>query len=241
MRVRSGEMSFLEHLEELRWRLIKSTLAVIAGAIPCGIYWKEIFDLVMVYPLRLASPRPKLIYTNPAETVVLSIKLALACGVIAASPVIFYQIWKFVSPGLYKSEKRVVLPIVVASTCFFVIGILFSYLTFPYVMRFLTLYASDRLDPFFKAGDYFGFLLKITLSFGIVFELPVISYVLSRMGIITAKFLIRNLKYAMILIFIIAAVLTPPDILSQLMMAVPLLVLYCISIIVAAFAYRSRK
>ena len=241
MKEARGEMTFLSHLEELRWRIIKSTLAVIVFAVPSGIFWKNIFDIVMVYPLRLVNPRPKLIYTSPAESVMLSIKIAISCGVILAAPVVFFQIWRFVSPGLYGKEKKAVLPLVFASTIFFITGIVFSYLTFPFVMRFLTLYASDRLDPFFKAGDYFGFLLKISLSFGLVFELPVISFVLARMGILTAKFLVRNIRYALIVIFIVAAVLTPPDILSQMMMAVPLLVLYAVSILVAALAGKKAE
>lgn len=237
----SGEMPFLLHLEELRWRVIKIFLSVVFCAVPCWIFWERIFDLIMIYPLRLASPKPKLIYTTPAETVVLSIKIAFACGIIIAAPLIFYQIWKFVSPGLYKKEKRAIIPVVVASTLFFIIGILFSYITFPYVMRFLTMYAAERLDPMFKAGDYFGFLLKISFSFGVVFELPVISFVLSRMGILSAKFLIRHFRYAIVIIFIVAAVLTPPDVLSQLLMALPLLVLYLISILVAAFCGRRKE
>jgi sec-independent protein translocase protein TatC len=236
-----GEMPFLAHLEELRWRVIKIALSVLVLAIPGWIYWEKIFELVMLYPLRFSSPTPKLIYTTPAESVVLSLKIALATGTIVATPVIFFQIWRFVSPALYGKEKKVVLPVVLASTILFIVGIMFSYLTFPYVMRFLTMYAAEKLDPFFKAGDYFSFLLKISFSFGIIFELPVVSFVLARMGILSAKFLLRNFRYAIVLIFIVAAVLTPPDVLSQLFMALPLLVLYLISVAVAGVAGRRGK
>ncbi|HON10264.1 MAG TPA: twin-arginine translocase subunit TatC [Chitinispirillaceae bacterium] len=235
------EMPFLAHLEELRWRVIKIALSVLVFAIPGWIYWEKIFELVMLYPLRLSSPTPKLIYTTPAESVVLSLKIALATGVIAAAPVIFFQIWHFVSPGLYGKEKKVVLPVVLASTILFIMGIMFSYLTFPYVMRFLTMYAAEKLNPFFKAGDYFSFLLKISFSFGVIFELPVVSFVLARMGILSAKFLLRNFRYAIVLIFIVAAVLTPPDVLSQTFMALPLMVLYLISVAVAGVAGRRSK
>jgi sec-independent protein translocase protein TatC len=234
-------MPFLAHLEELRWRVIKIALSVLVFAIPGWIYWEKIFELVMLYPLRLSSPTPKLIYTTPAESVVLSLKIALATGVIAAAPVIFFQIWHFVSPGLYGKEKKVVLPVVLASTILFIMGIMFSYLTFPYVMRFLTMYAAEKLNPFFKAGDYFSFLLKISFSFGVIFELPVVSFVLARMGILSAKFLLRNFRYAIVLIFIVAAVLTPPDVLSQTFMALPLMVLYLISVAVAGVAGRRSK
>lgn len=234
-------MSFLEHLEELRWCVIKCALAVVAGAIPAALYWQKIFDVVMVYPLRMTNPHPKLIYTNPSESVILSFKIALAGGFIAASPVVFYQLWRFISPGLYKKEKQTILPVVFASTFFFIGGITFSYVTLPIVLNFLTSFAGSRLDPMFKVGEYFGFLLKISLSFGLVFELPVISFVLARMGILTPRFLLKNFRYAVVLIFILAAILTPPDVVSQLMLAGPLLLLYGTSIIVAAVAAKKVK
>jgi sec-independent protein translocase protein TatC len=192
----------------------------------------------MIYPLRQTSPRPKLIYTHPSESIILSLKIAFAGGLIAASPVVFYQLWRFISPGLYRNEKRVILPAVFASTVFFIGGISFSYYTFPIVLKFLTAFAGTRLDPMFKVGEYFGFLLKISISFGIVFELPVISFVLARMGILTPGFLLKNFRYAIVVIFLMAAILTPPDIISQLMLAGPLLLLYGVSIAVAAVASR---
>ncbi|MCX7726041.1 MAG: twin-arginine translocase subunit TatC [Chitinispirillaceae bacterium] len=230
------EMSFLEHLEELRWRFIKAAVSVIICAIPAGIFWKKILDFVMIYPLHMASPRPKLIYTNPSESVILSIKIAIAGGLIIASPIVFYQIWKFISPGLYPKEKKVILPAVFASTFFFILGIIFAYLCFPFLMRFLTSFAGNSLDPMFKIDEYFGFLLKISLSFGLVFELPVISFILARLGLITSNFLVDKFRYAIVLIFIVAAILTPPDAFSQIMLAIPLLFLYGISIIVAKVA-----
>ncbi|MBN1308578.1 MAG: twin-arginine translocase subunit TatC [Chitinispirillaceae bacterium] len=235
-----GEMSFLDHLEELRWRLIKAAIAVVVCAIPSGVFWKRILDFVMIYPLRYASPRPKLIYTNPSESVMLSFKIAFAGGLIAASPVVFYQLWQFISPGLYRKEKRIILPAVCASTFFFIAGIAFSYTTFPVLIRFLTAYGGSRLDPMFRIDEYFGFLLKISLSFGAVFELPVISYMLARMGVLTAGFLIKKIRYAIVAVFIVAAVLTPPDVISQTMLAGPLLILYGVSIIVAAVASRRK-
>ena len=241
MTVNKDEMSFLDHLEELRWRLIKAAIAVAICAIPCGIFWQKIFDVVMIYPLRFTSPKPKLIYTNPSESVILSLKIAVAGGLIAASPVVFYQLWRFISPGLYRNEKKLILPAVFASTFFFIGGIAFSYYTFPIVLKFLTSYAGNQLDAMFKVGEYFGFLLKISMSFGVVFNLPVISFVLARMGILTPGFLVKNFRYALVAVFILAAILTPPDIISQLMLAGPLLVLYAVSIVVAAMASRSVK
>jgi sec-independent protein translocase protein TatC len=231
-----GEMSFLDHLEELRWRLIKSILAVTAGAIPCGIYWKKIFDLVMVYPLHLARPRPRIIFTTPGETIVLSIKIAIAGGIIAAIPVIMYQFWRFVSPGLYKNERAIILPSVISSSLCFIIGVGFSYVMLPYMLRFLTGYAGGAIEPFFKANDYMTFIIQIVLAFGAVFELPVISFVLTKAGILSPKFLIDKARYGIVAIFVVAAVLTPPDVLSQVILAAPLLVLYAISILVSHLA-----
>jgi sec-independent protein translocase protein TatC len=237
----SGEMQFFDHLEELRWRIIKCAIAIVVLAIPCGIFWKEIFDVVMIYPLRFVNPRPKLIFTTPSESVIISFQIALFGGLVLAAPVVFYHLWRFISPGLYKNEKRMIFPTVIASTVFFLMGILFCYFTFPLVMKFLVSYAGNRIEAMFKANDYFGFLLKLSLSFGLVFELPVISFVLAKMGVLTAGFLIKHIRYAIVIIFIVAAVLTPPDIFSQCILAAPLLVLYGLSILVAAVASKKKK
>jgi sec-independent protein translocase protein TatC len=233
-------MSFLDHLEELRWRVIKASIAVVLFAIPCGIYWQQIIDFIMIYPISDINPRPQLVYTNPTATVILSFKIAIFGGVIFASPVLFYQLWRFVAPGLYMNEKRIVLPSVIVSTVCFLSGISFCYLTLPIVLKFLNSFGSGTLQAMYKIDEYFSFLLKLSLAFGVVFELPVISFLLARAGIITGKFLIKNIKYAIVIIFIVAAVLTPPDVLSQTMLAVPLLVLYGISIIVA-FVWQKKK
>lgn len=234
------EMSFLDHLEELRWRIFKCLIAVGIFAVPCGVFWKRIFDVVMIYPLRLADPVPQLIYTSPAEVIILSIKIAVASGVICGAPVVFYQIWRFVSPGLYKNEKVIILPVVIASTLFFLLGIGFSYITIPFVISFLTRFAAGKLDALYRSQEYLGFLIKLALAFGIVFELPVLSFVLTKLGFLTPKILISKIKYAIVVIFIMAALLTPPDVVSQLFLAVPLLVLYGVSILVS-FIVMERK
>ena len=235
------EMSFLDHLEELRWRVLKCVIAIAVFAVPCGVFWKRIFDIVMIYPLRLADPTPVLIYTSPAEPIILSIKIAVASGLILSSPFVFYQIWRFISPGLYKKEKVVILPVVIASSLLFILGILFSYLTVPMVIQFLLKFAEGKLDAFYRAQEYLGFLLKLAIAFGVVFELPVVSFVLTRMGIITPKFLIKNFRYAIVGIFILSALLTPPDVVSQLFLAMPLFVLYGVSILVSFFVIRRKS
>ncbi|MBN2599820.1 MAG: twin-arginine translocase subunit TatC [Candidatus Thermoplasmatota archaeon] len=235
------EMSFLDHLEELRWRIIKAASAIIICAIPCGIYWKKLFDWIMIYPLRLSKDGPRLIYTNPTEAFVLSIKIAIYGGIIFSVPVVFYQIWRFVSPGLYKKEKVVILPVVFVSSGCFLAGVGFTYLVVPYLLSFLSAYPGGRLDAMFKASEYLGFLLKLALAFGIVFEMPVVSFILTKLDIITYKVLLKYIRYAIVVIFIIAAILTPPDVLSQTLMAVPLLILYGVSILVSYFAGKKKR
>lgn len=234
-------MSFLDHLEELRWRVLKSLIAVTVFAVPCGIFWQKIFDLVMIYPLRYADPKPKLIFTAPAEAVVLSIKIAVFGGILLAAPVLFYQLWRFIAPGLYKRERKIILPAVFFSTLSFLVGVAFSYLMIPHVVQFLSQFAAGRMDPLFRTNEYLGFLIKLSLSFGIVFELPIISFVFTKLGIVTPRLLWQKLRYAVVVMFILAALLTPPDIVSQLFLALPLLLLYGVSILVSFLALERKK
>jgi sec-independent protein translocase protein TatC len=227
------KMTLIDHLEELRWALIRCICAVIICAVPCGIFWRRIFDVIAIWPLKLSDPAPKFIYTAPAETVMFSIKIALTGGVIVASPYIFVEMWKFISPGLYKKEKAVIIPAAIASTFCFLSGITFCYFLLPMLLQFLTGFAGGQIDPFFKINEYFSFIIKLSLAFGFAFELPVVAFVLTKMGVIDHKFLIRHSRYAIVGIFIAAAVLTPPDALSQIFLALPLLVLYALSILIA--------
>ena len=216
--------------------LIFCICTVIACTIPCGIYWKNIFDAVVAHTLRLCQSKIHIIYTAPAETVMLSVKIAVVCGITLASPILFQQIWSFISPALYKNEKKLVLPTALASTFCFLSGIAFSFYLLPLALKFLTEFAAGTIDPFFKIDEYLSFLIKLALAFGFAFQLPVIVFVLSKINLIDHKFLLRNFRYAIVLIFIVAAILTPPDVLSQIMLAMPLLVLYALSILIAFFA-----
>ncbi len=234
------ELSFLDHLEELRWRLIKSAVAVVVVAIPAGIFWRTIFDVVMLYPLRLTNPRPRLIINSPVESVMFSIKIAMACGLIGSAPYVLYQIWCFVAPGLYKNEKAVILPTVFFASIFFLLGVGFCYLVLPYLLRFLASYGEGRMEAFFTLNQYLSFIIQLCLAFGVVFELPVVSYVLTRLGVITPKFMIDKGRYAIVAIFVVAAILTPPDVLSQCMLAAPLLLLYGVSILVSMAVMRKK-
>jgi sec-independent protein translocase protein TatC len=236
----NGEMPLTAHIRELRNVLIRCGCAVIACAIPCAIYWKHIFDIIVSHSLRLCQPKVHIIYTAPAETIMISLKIASVCGLMLASPVIFQQAWSFISPALYKREKILALPTAIASTFCFLTGITFSFYLLPLALKFLTEFATGALDPFFKVDEYFSFLIKISLSFGFAFQLPVVAFVFSKMGWIDHRFLLRNFRYAIVLIFIVAAILTPPDVLSQIMLALPLLVLYALSILISFFAGRKE-
>jgi len=229
-------MNLLEHLEELRSRLIKCIVAIMVCAVPCAIYWNKIFSFLLVYPLRYANPKPHIIYTSPPEAIILSMKIALVGGVVCAIPFIFYQVWGFVSPGLYGSEKKTILPIAIWSSFSFFVGITFSFLVIPYMIKVLSAFGAGVLEPYFKASEYISFMIKLSLAFGLIFELPVICFVLTRMGLLTPRFLISKARHAVVVIFIVAALITPPDVLSQLFMAIPLLAIYGISILVSFFA-----
>jgi len=230
-------MTLTDHLEELRWTLIRCGVAVILCAIPCGIFWGRIFDLAAAYPLKLSEP-VQIIYTTPAEAIMLSIKIALVGGLLLASPFIFLQMWKFISPALYKNEKAVILPAAFASTFCFLAGVAFSYFLLPMMLKFLTGFGAGRLDPLFKADEYLGFIMRICLAFGAAFQLPVAAFALAKMGVIDHRFLLRYARHSVVGIFILAAILTPPDVLSQALLAAPLLALYAISILICYFSRR---
>lgn len=228
--------SFWAHFDELRRRLIFSVISVVVLAIPGGYYWEKIFDVIMVWPLRFAETKPDIITTAPAEAFLLSLKIAAASGLVAASPVVFYQLWSFVAPGLFPKEKRVILPAVIFSTISFMVGIAFCYSLLPYLLKVLTAVGNGRLKMMYTSSNYLGFFLKLMLAFGLVFELPVLSFILTKLNLITPKILIKKTRYAVVLSFIVAAFLTPPDVVSQTMLALPLLLLYGVSIIVSFVA-----
>ena len=233
------------HLEELRSRLIKSLIALGVAFVAC---YQVVEPLIrwLIAPVKQFDPkRVQIIGTGLAEAFFTKLKVAFFAGIFLASPVIFYQIWKFVAPGLYEHEKRYVKPFVFFGTFFFVAGAYFCYrLVFPTAFGFfIDEYTSVSIEPFLKISEYLSFASRMLLAFGVVFELPVFTFFLARAGIVNHKIMIGAWRYSVVGIFIVAAVLTPgPDIASQLLMATPLLVLYAVSIGVAyAFAKPARE
>ncbi|WP_223290418.1 twin-arginine translocase subunit TatC [Nitratidesulfovibrio sp. SRB-5] len=228
-------MTLLDHLSELRVRLVRSLIALTVGFFACYGFAEELFNYLMI-PLTRALPSgAKLIYTALPEAFFVYMQVALVAGAFLASPYLFYQIWAFIAPGLYDDEKRHVIPIAGASALFFVAGAAFCYFqVFPYAFEFFVGFATDTIAPMPKLDEYLGFTLKMLLAFGLIFEMPLFAFFLARLGLVTAQWMRKTRKYAILAIFIVAAILTPPDVFSQLMMAAPMLVLYEISIIVAA-------
>ncbi|SFM61349.1 twin-arginine translocase subunit TatC [Thermodesulforhabdus norvegica] len=238
LRTPEDRAPFLDHLEELRRRIIVCIAAVLVGTVISFGFKEKIFR-ILVRPLVEALPQSSghtLIYTAPHEAFVTYLKVAVLAGVGLASPVIIFEFWRFVAPGLYEHEKRYLFPIVAASVIFFLGGSLFGYfVVFPFGFKFFTSFATDFITPMISTKEFLSFAVRLLLVFGLVFELPLIVFFLARLGLITDRFLKRQRKYAILVIFIVAAVLTPPDVFTQLLMAGPLLVLYEISVWIAYF------
>ena len=178
------------------------------------------------------KPGETLIYTNLPEAFFTFLKAALISGIMLASPIIIYQFWMFIAPGLYQKEKRMLIPVVILSTIFFIGGSLFGYfIVFPWGFKFFLGFASETIRPLPSMKEYLSFSSKLLLAFGLVFELPLVITFLARLGVVSVDFLKKNRKYALLLFFAGAAILTPPDVVTQVMMAMPLMLLYEISIL----------
>lgn len=229
-------MPLTAHLEELRRRIIWALLAIGLAFALCYAFVEHLFAL-LIAPLAAVDPARRLVIgTGVTEAFFTKLKVSFIAALFVASPVIFFQAWRFVAPGLYESEKRVALPFSVAASFFFVLGGAFCYrVVFPVGFRFfLAEYASIDIEPQLRVSEYLSFASRMLLAFGITFELPVATFFLARIGVVTHRTLIGASRYAVVSIFILAAVLTPgPDVASQLLMAGPLLLLYAASIGVA--------
>ncbi|HJA76445.1 MAG TPA: twin-arginine translocase subunit TatC [Candidatus Desulfovibrio gallistercoris] len=235
-------MSLLDHLNEMRWRLVRCLIAAAVGFCVCWAFVEPIFA-VLVKPLLAVLPDGgNAMYSTMPEAFFIRMFVACIAGVFLASPVIFYQIWAFISPGLYEEEKLFIVPVAIISAVFFVGGALFCYnIVFPFAFQFFMSYNTEQIRVMPRISDYVDFVLKLLIAFGLIFEMPLFAFFLSRMGVLTAGMMRRARRYAILGIFIVAAILTPPDVLSQLLMAVPMLVLYEISVIVAAVFGKKKK
>jgi sec-independent protein translocase protein TatC len=244
-----GQMTFFEHLVELRKRLINSLIAIGIGAF-VGVYVAKYVIRFVTLPMNAAlkaSNLPQhLIYTHPAGGFNLMITLGIYIGVVLASPVVLYQIWLFVAPALYKHERGAISGFLFSTVFLFLAGIAFGYfVTLPYMLRFLvrfTVVSLPGIEPMITVNEYFDLTLMVLLGFGLVFELPVLIFFLSIFGIVTPQFLWTNIRYAILVIAIVAAIITPtPDATTMLIFMAPMIGLYFIGIAVSAVAVRKKN
>ena len=235
-------MSFLEHLDELRQRLIKSLLSLVVGFAVCWGFAEQIFA-IMTQPMKKSFPDITFIYTQPTEAFLLYMKMSFFVGIFVASPYLLYQVWAFVAPGLYRHEKVYAIPFVVFGSLFFVGGAAFGhFILFPITFRFLGQFAGDNMTFLPRVSEYYSFYSWFLLSLGAVFQLPVVIFVMARIGIVSAGFLLRKLKYAVLGAFVLSAVITPTaDVVTQSLLALPMLGLYMVGIAVAWAFGRPRK
>ena len=229
-----GRMSLMDHLRELRQRVLYSLGFVFVGFLVCWVFVEPVFD-ILTRPMLDALPKGgTAMYTTLPEAFFTRMYIAFFLGLFVASPFVFYQIWAFISPGLYEEEKHFVLPVALVSAVFFIAGGLFCYhVVFTYAFNFFMGFVTEDIQAMPKISEYLEFVLKMLLAFGLIFEMPIFAFFLSRMGAITAKGMRRVRRYAVLIIFIVAAILTPPDVVSQLLMVIPMLLLYEASILVA--------
>jgi sec-independent protein translocase protein TatC len=237
-----GKMSFLEHLDELRTRLIACVYALIVGCVVAFVFVGQIQQFIMLPLYQLMPNGTKFMYTAPTEGFMLMMKIGALAGLFVALPFIILQLWLFIAPGLYANEKRFAIPFVVLGTFFFLSGAAFShYIAYPYTWKFFLGFETSYLEFRPKVSDVFSLWVKMLLAFGVIFQMPTIVFFLARMGMVTAGFLIRHTKYAVLIIFILGAVLSPgTDVVSQALMAGPMIVLYGVSIVIA-WMFAKRK
>jgi sec-independent protein translocase protein TatC len=238
-------MSLLEHLEELRRRIIFSALSIFGCF--CIAYWyhEQIYDFMqrpIMFALKNHHLDTQLVYTNPTDGFNMYLKMGLIGGIFLASPLVLYQVWLFISPGLYKHEKRYVIPFMISTVGLFLAGGAFAYkMAFPAALDFLIGY-SAQFKPMITISEYTDLFLTLIIGMGIIFELPILVFFLALLGIVTAGWLWRNLRYSILVIFTIAAIVTPTtDILNMCIFAAPMVALYIVSIGVAYLVHPARR
>lgn len=242
-----GRMSFFDHLVELRKRLVAALIGVGAGIIVGLLVSKRFIGLIvapMQTALRANHLDDKLYYTSPAGYISLVINLGVYLGIVVAMPWVLYQVWLFVAPGLYKHERRATAGFIVSSTFLFLCGIAFAYLVLlPQMLRFLIGFAYDGpVKPLISINEYFSLILIVLVGLGLIFELPVLIFILSIFGIVTPRFLLKHFRYAMLIITVAAAVITPtPDATTMLIFMAPMIVLYFVGVLVSYAVVRNKR
>jgi sec-independent protein translocase protein TatC len=230
-------MPFLEHLEELRKRLLRSIMAIVVCAL-LAFYFSDEIMWFIIQPLE-GVPLNNM---QVAGTFYAYMKVSLIAGLLASLPIVFYQMWSFIAPGLYRHEKVTILPLVLVSTVLFLVGAAFCYyLALPMALQFLLNFSSDLIKNYITVDSYISFIGFLMLAFGLSFQLPILAYFLGRFGLISSRFLAKGRRYAIVIILAVAAIVTPtPDVFTQLMLAVPMYALYEISILVVKVSGRRK-
>jgi sec-independent protein translocase protein TatC len=238
-------MGFLDHLEELRKRIVYSIMSVGVGAVACWYYREQIYGVMqrpIMDALRANGMPEKLVYLNPTEPFNLYLKIAALGGLFLTSPFVLYQVWMFISPGLYRNEKRYVVPFMISTITLFTLGGYFGYrIAYPRALNFFIDF-SKQFQPMITIGEYTSLFLSIVLGMGLIFEMPILVFFLSLMGIMSPSFMWKNFRYAILVIFIIAAIVTPtPDIVNMCVFAAPMLALYALSIGVSWLVHPKQR
>jgi len=232
-----GTMGLLDHLAELRSVMMQSGIAAVAATILCWFWSARLLDL-MIRPIRDEG----IYFTAPNEAFMVRLKISAVVGLFVMAPFIFFKIYGFVLPGLYRKERKVVTPLLIATTGLFYTGVAFAFLVvIPQVIRFLLSFGTEVMAPLIGVGPYFSFVTRLCLAFGLVFELPLLVLALSWIGLVKPRALLRTWRFAVVAIFAASAILTPPDVASQVMMALPVLVLYFGSALVSLLVVRGRR
>lgn len=238
--INEKEMPFLDHLEELRWRILKALISVFVLMLICWGFSDQLLDILR-YPGNQINPPLKMQVLKVQTVFMTKLEIALVGGVLLGLPVIVYQLWQFIAPGLFNKEKKF-LPIIILATIFcFIAGGLFAYfIIIPYALQFFMDLAPLDIENNIALDFYIGFLLRIIVVFGVVFELPILSIILTKMGLITPAFMRKYRRYAIVIAFVLGAILTPPDPSTQIMLAIPIVLLYEVSIYLS-YLFTSKK
>jgi sec-independent protein translocase protein TatC len=236
------EMTFLEHLEDLRKRLFYSAIALLIGFFPCWMFREKFFEILSRPVMQYLPAGTKFSFLTLTAPFMMYLKIAFLASLFITAPFLFLQVWYFVAPGLYQKEKKYVIPFVIMTTFFFAVGAAFGYfVVFPFACKFFLSMGKD-FQAVLTPDQYLGFSVKVLLGIAATFETPTLVFLLAKMGLITAGWMIRNFKYAVLLVFIIAAVITPtPDAMTQSIVAIPMLALYGLSILIALVVGRGKK
>ncbi len=235
--MKEKSLTLIGHLSELRKRITIAALAFIAASTVSYFYIQPVVEHVI-------KPASKLefIYVAPAELLLAYVRLSIIAGLTTSAPIIFWQLWAFVKPGLKKEEKKYILVSLIGGSLFFIAGVVFAYLVIlPFTLEFFANLQTNDIKPMISFGNYVGFITTILLCFGLVFETPILMILLARFGIIKVQFFSKNRKYIILIIFIIAAIITPPDVVSQILLAGPMLLLFEFGILLSKLAVRKKN